>query len=141
MSVNTWIGIGNLTREPELNYSASGKAYCRFTIAVDRGYKGNGSERVADFIPVEIWGDKAEVHANYLFRGQRVCVEGELRIDRVGSGEGQKIYPKIAARKITYLSRKNQGNAQQQMRSGPSYGDNRPPEDDGWEWPEDDLPF
>jgi len=34
--MNLVILTGRLVREPELKYSASGTAYCRFTIAVNR---------------------------------------------------------------------------------------------------------
>ena len=37
--------IGNLTRDPELSQTKSGKSVCRFTIAVNRKYVGQSGER------------------------------------------------------------------------------------------------
>ena len=32
--MNTWVGIGRLVRDPEVRYTQSGKAVCRFTLAM-----------------------------------------------------------------------------------------------------------
>ena len=44
--MNNVVLIGRLTKDPELKYSQAGKAYCRFTVAVNREF--NKDE--ADFI-------------------------------------------------------------------------------------------
>lgn len=36
--MNNVILMGRLTRDPELKYSQAGKAYCRFTVAVNRDF-------------------------------------------------------------------------------------------------------
>lgn len=56
--MNTWVGIGRLVRDPEVRYTQSGKAVCRFTLAIDR--RGNG-EKQADFIQCVAWEKIAEV--------------------------------------------------------------------------------
>lgn len=33
--MNAWVGIGRLVRDPEVRYTQSGKAVCRFTLAID----------------------------------------------------------------------------------------------------------
>lgn len=38
-SVNKWIGIGNLGRDPEMRYTASGEAICNFSIACTDSWK------------------------------------------------------------------------------------------------------
>lgn len=47
--MNTWIGIGRLVRDPEVRYTQSGKAVCRFTLAIDRRRSTDGKQQ-ADFI-------------------------------------------------------------------------------------------
>lgn len=42
--MNTWVGIGRLVRDPEVRYTQSGKAVCRFTLAIDDGW-GECNER------------------------------------------------------------------------------------------------
>lgn len=39
MSMNLVVLTGRLTRDPELKYSASGTAYCRFSLAVNRAFQ------------------------------------------------------------------------------------------------------
>ena len=50
--MNTWVGIGRLTRDPEVRYTQSGKAVCRFTLAIDDGW---GEKKKTYFIPVTCW--------------------------------------------------------------------------------------
>ena len=37
--------VGNLTRDPELRTTASGTQVCSISVAVNRSYKGNRSDR------------------------------------------------------------------------------------------------
>ena len=48
MAMNLVILTGRLTKEPELKYSASGTAYCRFTLAVNRMKKEEFMKREAN---------------------------------------------------------------------------------------------
>ena len=60
--------MGRLTRDPELKYSQAGKAYCRFTVAVNRDF--NKDE--ADFINCLAFGKTAETIAEWLGKGRRI---------------------------------------------------------------------
>ena len=42
--------IGRLTAKPELRYTQSNVATCKFTVAVNRNYTSENGERKADFI-------------------------------------------------------------------------------------------
>lgn len=68
--------IGRLTRDPELKYSQSGKAFCKFSLAVTREY--NRDE--ADFINCVAWDKRAETIAEYLRKGRRVALQGRLNV-------------------------------------------------------------
>lgn len=68
--------IGRLTRDPELKYSQSGKAFCKFSVAVTREY--NRDE--ADFINCVAWDKRAETIAEYLRKGRRVALQGRLSV-------------------------------------------------------------
>ena len=68
--------IGRLTRDPELKYSQSGKAFCKFSIAVTREY--NRDE--ADFINCVAWVKRAETIAEYLRKGRRIALQGRLSV-------------------------------------------------------------
>lgn len=68
--------IGRFTRDPELKYSQSGKAFCKFSIAVTREY--NRDE--ADFINCVAWDKRAETIAEFLKKGRRIALQGRLSV-------------------------------------------------------------
>ena len=65
--------IGRLTADPDLRFINTGTAISKFTIAIDRSYRKD-NQAVTDFIPVEIWGKKAEYCATYIEKGCLVAV-------------------------------------------------------------------
>ena len=52
--MNHFVGIGRLTRDPNVKYTQSGKAYASFTLAIDRRKSGDGNQQ-ADFIQCVAW--------------------------------------------------------------------------------------
>jgi single-strand DNA-binding protein len=80
-----------LTRDPELRYAQSGKAFCTFTLAVDRRFsKQNNNQPTADFIPCMAWDKLAEIIGNNLTKGRRVGVEGRLQTRTYDAKDGSK---------------------------------------------------
>ena len=84
--MNTWTGIGRLVRDPEVRYTQSGKAVCRFTRAIDDGW---GEKKKTYFIPVVCWEKLAEACGNNLVKGQKVAVMGTLT-QRTYEKDGEK---------------------------------------------------
>ena len=81
--VNVVILAGNLCANPELKYTPAGTAVSTLRLAVNsqwRDAKGEKRERVL-FIDVVAWGKQAENAAEYLEKGSKVLVEGELRMN------------------------------------------------------------
>ena len=66
--------IGRLAKNPELKYSQSGKAYCRFTLAVAREFNRDET----DFLDCVAWNKAAEIIAEYLRKGKRAAIQGRL---------------------------------------------------------------
>ena len=58
--MNHFVGIGRLTRDPNVKYTQSGKAYASFTLAIDRRRSTDGNHQ-ADFISCVAWEKLAEV--------------------------------------------------------------------------------
>ena len=77
--LNKVILMGRLTADPELRQTPSGVSTCRFTVAVDREFVGQGQERQADFITVTAWRQSAEFVSRYFSKGRMICVEGSIR--------------------------------------------------------------
>lgn len=107
MSLNSVNIMGNLTRDPELKYTPSGKAVCNISIANNRVYVRNG-EKVseASYFDVEVWGVVAENCAKYLSKGRGIIVEGRLRQDRWEKDGKTQSRVRIAANSIHFLPAK-----------------------------------
>lgn len=88
--INRVILIGNLTRDAVLSYTTGGYAMTKFSIAVNRRKK-QGDQWIdeANFFNAVIWGKRGESLKQYLVRGQKVAIEGELRQER-WEKDGQK---------------------------------------------------
>lgn len=84
---HTVILIGNLGRDPEMRYTASGQAVTNFTVAVNQNYTNNNGQQVKQtmWIRVSAWGKQAETCNTYLRKGSKVLVEGRLNPDDKGN--------------------------------------------------------
>ena len=75
--------VGRLGKDPELKHTASGKAFVKLSVAVNRVRKdgeGNKIETTA-WYRVTAWNGTAETCNQHLVKGQEVLVEGILEID------------------------------------------------------------
>lgn len=131
--INNWVGIGRLTKDPELRYSGSGTAVTTFTLAVDRGRKSDDGPN-ADFIPVVTFKQTAEAVANYLRKGKLVAVEGRIQTRNYTNNDGLKIYvTEIIAHNVRFLEKNESG---QRPNDDPFVDDGKP-----IDISDDDLPF
>ena len=81
--LNRVIIIGRLTRDSELQYTSSGYALSKMSIASNRRRK-QGDQWVdeANFFDVTLWGKRGESLNQYLTKGTQIAVEGQLKQDR-----------------------------------------------------------
>jgi single-strand DNA-binding protein len=85
--------LGNITRDPELIYTASGTPLTKATIAVNELYKTNGESREqTEFINLILFGKQAEIFAQYVTKGRKVYVKGKLQNDNWTDKDGNKRY-------------------------------------------------
>lgn len=94
-SVNLWIGIGNLGRDPEMRYTASGEAICNFSIACTDTWKDKqtGEKREqTEWVRISFFGKLAEIAGQYLKKGSQVYIEGSLRTRKWTDKDGQERY-------------------------------------------------
>lgn len=89
--MNHWVGIGRLTRDPNVKYTQSGKAYASFTLAIDRRRSGDGNQQ-ADFISCVAWEKIAEVISQYCTKGKKIAVEGRIQTRSYDAQDGNKRY-------------------------------------------------
>ena len=83
MNVNKIIITGNLTADPELRYTPSGKAVLSASIANNEHFTdAQGQEqKVTTFVNLEVWGRPAENFGKLVKKDQELFVDGRLRMD------------------------------------------------------------
>lgn len=143
--MNNVILIGRLTRDPELTYLQNEKqtAKARFNLAVDRPGQ-TGRDKVADFIPIIVFGKQAENCNQYLGKGSLVAVNGRIQTGSYKNRDGQTVYTTdVFANNVEFLGTKisggNQAQAKEQPQNTPQPAE--PPIADGYEAIEEDIPF
>ena len=83
-SFNKVILVGNLTRDPELRYTPSGKAIAKVGMAVNRTWTSESGEKKEEvtFVDVDIFGRTAENVSQYMRKGSSMLIDGRLRLDQ-----------------------------------------------------------
>jgi single-strand DNA-binding protein len=105
--MNSFIGIGRLTKDCELKYTTSNKAVASFSIAITRTFKNTEGETEADFINCECWGQVAETLSKYTHKGDLIAVNGSIRTDKYQDSNGNnKTRTYILVNRIQFLSTK-----------------------------------
>ena len=92
MSTDNVVTItGNVTRSPELKYTAGGTALCQLGLACGHRYLKN-DEWVEDpgFYDVTVWAELAENVAESVPKGARVTVTGRLEFRQWETDNGEK---------------------------------------------------
>lgn len=105
--MNSVVLIGKLARDPELRFTAAGKAVTTFSIYVRRMYS---KEKEVDFFNIVVWGKPAENCANYIKKGSLVGIQGRLQ-SRSYEQNGEKRYvTEVVADQVEFLDRKADNN-------------------------------
>ncbi len=94
-SVNKWIGIGNLGKDPETRFLPDGKAVCNFSIACSESWKDKATgekKETTEWVRITAFGRLAEICGAYLKKGSQVYVEGKLVTRKWQDKDGQDRY-------------------------------------------------
>ncbi|MCZ6449646.1 MAG: single-stranded DNA-binding protein, partial [Deltaproteobacteria bacterium] len=106
MSVNKVILIGNLGRDPEVRFTANGRAVANFSIATTEKWvdtNGDKQERT-EWHNIVVWGKQGETCAQYLAKGRQVYIEGSIRSRSYDDKSGNKRYiTEIVAQRVRFL--------------------------------------
>jgi len=76
MNINNLVLGGNLTRDPEMRVTGSGKPVTNFTVAC------NHSKDEASFFDCVAFGKTAELIADHFSKGKPIIVTGSIRQNR-----------------------------------------------------------
>jgi len=105
--------VGNVGRDPEMRYTQGGTAVCDFSVAVSRQWtdQQSGEQREkTTWFRVSAWNKLAETCNQYVKKGMRVLVTGEVEasawIAQDGTAKGTL---ELTARDVKFLSRKEDG--------------------------------
>lgn len=153
-NLNKVMLIGNLTRDPELRYTPSGKAVAEISLAINRVWNNEQGQKQEDtiYVDVTLWGRQAELAQQYLSKGRSAYIEGRLQMDTWDDKETGKKRSKlkVVGDHLQFMSDGKggagggsapaQGGPQAaQQRSGPPQGASAAPPNEFQE--EDDIPF
>ena len=135
-SVNKFIGIGNLTKDPEIRPLPSGESVANCSIACNEQWKNKAGEKQesVEFINITFYRKLAEVAANYLRKGSSVYIEGRLETKKWTDKAGVERYATgIVASEMKMLGK------------APEAGERQAPAKTqaahGFEDMDDDIPF
>ena len=82
---------GRLVADPEVRCTQNGVTVVNFTVAVDRDYISQRSERrEADFVDIVAWRGLGELAVTYLHKGNRVNVDGKLETSSYTAKDGTR---------------------------------------------------
>lgn len=159
-SLNKVMLIGNLTRDPEMRYTANGTAVVTFGLATNKSWKNQegAMEESTQFHNIVAWNKMAEICNQILKKGMKVYVEGELNTRSWEGEDGVTRYKtEVRISDMILLDGKGRsggastssddsGSASDDSSSSTSTDDSTAPADEsaeaGGEDPtEDDLPF
>jgi len=72
---------GNLVKDIKIEYTKNGKSYVQNTIAVRKDKKDDEGKYLSDFIDFVVFEKKAEYLNTYAKKGDKIELEGKLRVD------------------------------------------------------------
>ena len=106
MSINRVVLLGNMTRDPELRRTGTGKAVTNFTLALNR-YNSDD----ADFVDCVCWERIAENTAQYCHKGSKVAVEGSIQTGSYVDKDGHnRKTVNVLCNRVEFISTNNSSN-------------------------------
>lgn len=94
MAIEHISGIGNLTADPQLRYTNSGRAVCTYRIGATESRKNQDTgqwENIGEplFVDIDFWDEDAEYYATRAKKGQRVTWHGDGVIRETWEKDGR----------------------------------------------------
>lgn len=109
-TLNKAILIGNLGADPEIRATSQGQRVAHLAVATERRWtdaEGEAQKRT-EWHRVIAWGRLAEIAEQYLTKGERVYVEGEIRYRSYEDAEDTTRHvAEITARELIMLGRRD----------------------------------
>ena len=140
-TLNKVILIGNLGVDPETRYTPSNMAVTKIRIATSESWKdkntGEAHERT-EWHRVTLFGRTGEVAQQYLRKGSKVYIEGQLRTNKWQGQDGQDRYTtEIVADQMMMLDSRGAGGGSSAPYDSQGGGQSRPAKGGGDDWGDD----
>ncbi len=144
MSVNKVILVGNVGKDPEVNYIREDVPVAKFPLATSETYTKDGEKITqTEWHNIVLWRGLAKVVEKYVKKGSLLYIEGKISTRSYEKDGETKYITEIVADNMRMLGKRqddyNQGSSssQESPRSEPSSGSNNT----GAIGEDDDLPF
>lgn len=143
--LNRVILIGNLGRDPEVQYLEGNISMAKFPLATTETYKDKGRQATqTEWHNIILWRGLADLAQKFLHKGSLIYLEGKLRTRSWEDREGhRKFLTEIVAENFIMLDRRNEGhNVNTSTTTAPQqdaedYNEDVPPPEE----PSGSLPF
>jgi single-strand DNA-binding protein len=83
--MNVWTFSGRVGADAELRTTQSGEKVLSFRVANDVGF---GERKFTQWVDCSYWGKRGEAIANYVKKGDKVTVSGELKLEEFQRRDG-----------------------------------------------------
>ncbi len=103
--------VGNVGRDPEMSYTPQGIAVCKFSVAVNKVTgKGEARKEKTTWFRVTVWRERAETASQYIKKGMRIMVIGEVDVSVYTDKQGQPAATlELTANDFKFLDRRGEG--------------------------------
>lgn len=101
--MNSIVLLGRTTAPIELKQTPAGKSVASFSLAVKRPF----TKDTTDFFTIQAWGKQAELIAQYVKKGEQICIRGYLTNRTWQDKQGQKrVSTEVIADEVTFVANK-----------------------------------
>jgi len=106
--INKVMLIGNLGRDPELSYTASGMAICRLNLATTEARKKDDGtwEDLTEWHRITVWGKTGESLGQNASKGSQIYIEGRIHYDSYERDGIKRYTTDIIARTVRILGKR-----------------------------------
>ena len=108
---------GRLGKDPEVRFLPDGKAVCSFSLATNHDWKGKdgAKETRTEWHNIVAFGKTAENCGQYLKKGSKILLDGEIRYESYEKNGEKKYITKIHAQTVKFLDGKAEDGSQGQV--------------------------
>ena len=119
--MNNWNFIGNIGNVKDLKYTPAGKAVFSFSVAVKSGW---GDNEKTSWANCTLWGNQAEKLSQYIHKGDRIGISGELTLREYESDKGKGVSLDVYVKDVTLLGDKRNKTTDESSEYGGDFDDN-----------------